>query len=44
MKIKLDTQKGEGLETHMRPYEAALLNEVWDVHERDGSQRANSGL
>jgi len=37
MKIKLDTIKGEGLGTHLRPYEATALNEVWDAQYPIGS-------
>ena len=37
MKIKLDTLKGEGLGTHLRLYEATVLNEVWDSPEPMGS-------
>jgi len=37
LKIKLDTIKGEGLGTHLKPYEAAILNEVWDAQEPLGS-------
>ena len=33
MKIKLDTQKGKGLHTHLKPYEATILNEVWNAQE-----------
>jgi hypothetical protein len=37
MKIKLDTQEGEGLHTHLKPYEATALNEIWNAQEPIGS-------
>lgn len=42
MGLKLDTQNGEGLETHLRPYEAIALEEVWSAHER-GESAIGSG-
>lgn len=43
MEIKLDTKK-EGMETHMRPYEATALNVVWDAEKPIGSGKVWKNL